>query len=291
MVRRAKGRSAPASAPKVPPSEQVLQPRDAGRWPIWHILQLVFFTMFLQPALLTLTLIDLARYVDASSFLGGLLHKISLILRPGDRLADRSAERLAWDMVLAVQGTALTQAWYCMRMHSWCHRAEGHERREPPSELKKRSLAVHTQIEGVVFSSFSLPLLWLLASVALVLVGAPLHTGYLGTATLAGYLALLGLWPMAHIFGAPPSPVWTRWLAAPSTALPREILVIVPCLCAWLGAGLSAAVLALDWGRAWQAWPVPCVYGAAVGVVIGHALALGLCIAQVYRDLRKSVHD
>ena len=152
--------------------------------------------MFLQPALLTLTLIDLARYVDASSFLGGLLHKISLILRPGDRLADRSAERLAWDMVLAVQGTALTQAWYCMRMHSWCHRAEGHERREPPSELKKRSLAVHTQIEGVVFSSFSLPLLWLLASVALVLVGAPLHT----------YVSTLGL-PIVATWARP------RWRA------------------------------------------------------------------------------
>ncbi len=36
------------------------------------------------------------------------------------------------------------------------------------------------------------------------------------------------------------------------------------------GALLASAVLPLDWDRAWQSWPVPCVIGAALG---------GLCVA------------
>lgn len=89
---------------------------------------------------------------------------------------------------------------------------------------------------------------------------------------------------MAHVLGAPPSPMWSRLWAAPTAALPREILVLVPCAGAWAGAALGGMALALDWGRAWQAWPVPCVYGAALGVMLGHLAALGLAVLQVYRS-------
>ncbi|CAH8599630.1 unnamed protein product [Heterobilharzia americana] len=36
-----------------------------------------------------------------------------------------------------------------------------------------------------------------------------------------------------------------------------------------IGAWLSAGFLILDWDRPWQAWPIPCVVGAFLGVIVG----------------------
>lgn len=53
------------------------------------------------------------------------------------------------------------------------------------------------------------------------------------------------------------------WLSrAPRTALPG----ILSLVCAWL----ACAVIPLDWGARWQVWPVPAVYGSAVGAVLGY---------------------
>lgn len=134
-----------------------------------------------------------------------------------------------------------------------------------------------------MLTTLAFPLLWAAALAVVLLAGAPLNGSYAGTAVLAAYLALLVLFPVVHLVGAPPSPMWTRVLAAPRLATPREVLVLVPAACAALGALAGAAGLALDWGRVWQTYPLPCVYGAAAGAVLGNALALALVGVRALR--------
>ena len=129
-------------------------------------------------------------------------------------------------------------------------------------------------------TTFAFPLLWAAALAVLVLLGAPVNGSYMGTAVLAAYFALIVLFPVVHILGAPPSPMWTRVLAAPSLATPREVLVLVPAVCAALGTLVGAAGVALDWGRIWQTWPLPCVYGAVGGLVTGNVLALVIVVVR-----------
>ena len=91
---------------------------------------------------------------------------------------------------------------------------------------------------------------------------------------------LLGVLPAVHVLGTS-GVLWRRLLAAPASASAREVLVLLPVLGAWLGAAAAAATQALDWVRAWQAWPLPCVLGAGAGVVAGNVLALAVCLVRV----------
>lgn len=96
---------------------------------------------------------------------------------------------------------------------------------------------------------------------------------------LAAYVALLGLWPISHVFSLPPSPMWSRIVTMPGKTWRREALVLIPSAGACLGAALGAFTQALDWGRMWQAWPLPSLYGSAIGLVAGNAIAFITYIA------------
>ncbi|SHO77712.1 Hypothetical protein MSYG_2054 [Malassezia sympodialis ATCC 42132] len=263
--------------------------RDAGQWPVRHMVQLVLLVLVLQPVVLLLLFVDVAPASDSApaSWVHTALVHLTRLVRAGSSDARAGGAARAWSVTLALKGAVMMQAWYCTRMHAWYTMAEGYERREPPSELRKRQRTASQQIEALALSALALPLLWLLALAVVVLVGAPVNAQPVGTLTLAAYLALLGLWPLTHVLGTPPSAQWLRILSAPSTILPRELIVLLPCVGAWLGALLGALPQALDWGRAWQAWPVPSVYGAACGVVLGHLAALGASVVLVARAVRR----
>ena len=58
------------------------------------------------------------------------------------------------------------------------------------------------------------------------------------------------------------------WLSrVPTTALPG----ILSLVCAWL----ACAVIPLDWGAPWQAWPAPAVYGCVIGAAVGYCALAG----------------
>ncbi|WFD19410.1 Glycosylphosphatidylinositol (GPI) anchor assembly protein [Malassezia caprae] len=250
---------------------------DAGQWPVRHMVQLVLLVLVLQPVVLLLLFVDVApaNGTAPTSWVHTALAHLTRLVRAGSSEARADGAARAWSMTLALKGAVMMQAWYCTRMHAWYTLAEGYERREKPSELRARQRTASQQIEALALSALSLPLLWLLALVMVVLVGAPVNAQLTGTLTLAAYLALFGLWPLTHMLGTPPSALWLRILTAPSTMLPRELIVLLPCVGAWLGALVGALPQALDWGRAWQAWPVPSVYGAVAGVVLGHLCRAG----------------
>lgn len=249
-------------------------------WPVRHTFDLALILFVLQPTLLVFTLVDFARTSESTTFLGQSFAYLSRVLRPGQRASNVDKTSLVWEAMHSLFGIALTQAWYCVRMSGWLSMAEGYERKEDAAALKRRRIPIRAQVEAIVFSSFSLPLLWALSASIIFALGAPANTAYLGTAILAAHVTLLGLWPVSHILGLPPSPMWSRILAAPSHAMPGEILVLVPSACACLGAALGAWAQALDWGRLWQTWPLPSMYTSAIGLVVGHLLAFVMAMWQ-----------
>ncbi|PKI85008.1 Glycosylphosphatidylinositol (GPI) anchor assembly protein [Malassezia vespertilionis] len=257
-----------------------------GVWPGRHALQAVLMYVVLQPTLLLLSVVDFARVFPASGERSLPIQVVLLaskILRPGARGAGETlGDVLVWESVLALQGVLLTQAWFTLRMSAWHTMAQGHELRETKSQLHARRMPFHQQLEHMVFSSTSLPILWMAALGGIVLGGAPVHTGYLGTAVLAAYIALLALWPVVHVLGAPPSQEWAQLLMAPWSASPRAVLAYVPALGTCAGAVLGSAALALDWGRAWQTWPLPSVYGALAGLLVGNGVGLLLSMGKMY---------
>lgn len=245
-----------------------------GSWPALHVLQLVLSLGVLQPTLLVISVVDFTRlwpHGDVPWPLNALVSFSSLLRRS-------RSESLSWDLTAALQNVFLLQMWSCARLKSWSRLTEGFDLGEEHAELKKRRMTTREQLEDIVMSSAALPLVWLAALLVVVLVGAPLNTGWGGTATLAAYLALLSLFPMAHIIGFPPSDAWQRILAGGVHA--RELLVLVPGAGAWVGAWLASSALALDWGRDWQEWPAPSVYGALSGVIIGNYIALAISLLR-----------
>ncbi len=117
----------------------------------------------------------------------------------------------------------------------------------------------------------------------------------------------LSVLALAALFGAPLASARTyRWLAlqallvaAPAAAhlrawvdvplllcqpeaWPRAAPLLVPAAGALFGSWAGAVVIPLDWGTAWQAWPIGSTYGSVVGFALG-SLILGVarCAAAV----------
>jgi hypothetical protein len=57
----------------------------------------------------------------------------------------------------------------------------------------------------------------------------------------------------------------------------RHRSAVWPGLGALLGAWAGALVVPLDWGTAWQVWPVSSVYGGVTGLWVGHLLSIITC--------------
>lgn len=51
------------------------------------------------------------------------------------------------------------------------------------------------------------------------------------------------------------------------------------------GAWLGAVVIPLDWDRPWQAWPIPCSFGAMIGYVISQVFVLSLNLPKMAQTL------
>ncbi|WFD41793.1 hypothetical protein MPSI1_000429 [Malassezia psittaci] len=254
-----------------------------GAWPVRHQAQWGLAALVLQPLLLLLTFVDFARLWpdSADSIVLRVVVGASRILRPGiGRDSPATSAELLREASLSLQGVYITQAWFCARMASWHSVSEAYEAGAKGSEIKAKAHTVGQQLERIVMTTTALPLLILAAYVLVVVFGAPINDRYRASAVLAAYLALLILFPVAHILGTPPSALWTRILAAPQLASPRETLVLVPSLCAVVGTLVGSLALALDWGESWQTYPLPCVYGAVAGLICGNVLAMLLASLQ-----------
>ncbi|KAK7683583.1 hypothetical protein QCA50_013421 [Cerrena zonata] len=67
---------------------------------------------------------------------------------------------------------------------------------------------------------------------------------------------------------------WIRLFAELSPRTPIDRALLYPVIGTVLGCWAGAIPLGLDWERPWQQWPLPPVYGAISGYIIGSLLAL-----------------
>lgn len=137
-------------------------------------------------------------------------------------------------------------------------------------------------MQGLFASSITLALYgWPACFGSAVLFGAPFASfatlGWSATATAAFALpfALHGPATLDAILDLAAHP--SQWVCRP---------VLLPGLMFMLGSWLGAVVIPLDWGEAWQPWPISSVYGGCVGLAVAAAVLLTVSAVKVCKALR-----
>ncbi|PWN34437.1 uncharacterized protein FA14DRAFT_161818 [Meira miltonrushii] len=172
----------------------------------------------------------------------------------------------------------LSQSWFVARFKGWWDEAEAMERGDREEVMKRRRIGIGKQMEHVTMTSFVLPLIAIVIYAVLVLCGAPFLKSHLDTLFLSGFLALLALLPAIHVLGTDEQE-WIKAFSFSSTisettkAAPRFKILVRTTTCTLLGALIGSSGVLLDWDKAWQAYPVPSVLGASIGLLVGNVLA------------------
>ncbi|OZJ03909.1 hypothetical protein BZG36_03288 [Bifiguratus adelaidae] len=129
--------------------------------------------------------------------------------------------------------------------------------------------ALLTTVAGIMFVHFMT-----------VLFGAAFFKGSYGTMLFASHLAILTILPLAVYWDLDVD----RWLNVLVLWQCADTLDVALLLQTWmhvLGAWLGAVVIPLDWDRAWQVWPIPCVLGTSFGNLLVTILLLACWIAKI----------
>lgn len=105
--------------------------------------------------------------------------------------------------------------------------------------------------------------------------GASVVSNYEQTLIFSSLLSILTILPACIHFNAQ-SAILLLITGQYSSTLNQnqQNFVLQRFYCTMLGAWLGAFVIPLDWGRDWQAWPVPCCMGALVGTSVGQLVSL-----------------
>ena len=137
---------------------------------------------------------------------------------------------------------------------------------------------------------------WLVGTIVIhvvaVLFGAPLLARMWSlTLQLASSIASLSVVPLGAVIWLDGS-AWRRIVREGDLVGVLENALAPPAVCALVGAWASAAAIPLDWDRPWQAWPVPCMYGAVVGHVAGAIVSvMRTCVLQERLKRKRDVID
>ncbi|KAJ7176504.1 GPI biosynthesis protein family Pig-F-domain-containing protein [Mycena filopes] len=286
----------PASLTSTTPKQQQQAPTYTATVGV-HATLLIFTVLFL-PQAVTPTLHDFLSFGSNSS---------SEPQQPqpsADRPQHPFLDALTLDPVATLlcvcAGAAVVQAWWGGLVRGWgvdheLRRAEslrGGSRQEggktaadEKADETQRRIA-GAKVEGRKFVNLLTAILTtaafaLLFFLVLVLFGAPLLTHIPHTFLLALLLSLLAVFPAAYALGAPwaTTTAWFDWVRVfgefnPHT--PHERALLYPALGALGGAWAGALPLALDWGRGWQTYPLPPLFGALAGHVLASLAALGV---------------
>ncbi|GAU89888.1 hypothetical protein RvY_02386 [Ramazzottius varieornatus] len=132
--------------------------------------------------------------------------------------------------------------------------------------------------------NFPTAALFMLASVLLffvgiILFGAPILDSSMETLTLAMLLATTAFLPFCYVYAQPVDEL-LKVLQTEKLDLSMEKAPLFPGMLAVVGAWCGAVVIPLDWDRPWQAWPIPCCYGAFAGYAVGHLLFISASITR-----------
>lgn len=113
-----------------------------------------------------------------------------------------------------------------------------------------------------------------------ILYGADFFGKYEETLMFSSLLAVLTIFPACVNLGSE-SVISLIMGSKPIHKL--EVLLYQNLCLTIMGAWLGAFVIPLDWDRPWQVWPIPCCFGAMIGFLLSHLVA----IVQVNSSHRK----
>ncbi|XP_061666751.1 phosphatidylinositol-glycan biosynthesis class F protein isoform X2 [Syngnathoides biaculeatus] len=102
----------------------------------------------------------------------------------------------------------------------------------------------------------------------IVLYGAPLIDSALETFSLAVLLSSLTTLRCLCILG-PNFQAWVRVFSRHGAMSVWDTCLQITVAMTVLGAWVGAFAIPLDWGRAWQVWPISCSLGATLGYLSG----------------------
>uniref|UniRef100_A0AC34FFB7 Glycosylphosphatidylinositol anchor biosynthesis protein 11 n=1 Tax=Panagrolaimus sp. ES5 TaxID=591445 RepID=A0AC34FFB7_9BILA len=104
--------------------------------------------------------------------------------------------------------------------------------------------------------------------VSIVLFGAPIFSNFFETFILSCFLSVLSVAPIIYSTNGHHSIIQELIFdLTPSTK--SQYHSLRSSLGTIIGAWIGAFVIPLDWDRWWQEWPLPCLFGAFAGFVIG----------------------
>jgi phosphatidylinositol glycan class F len=139
---------------------------------------------------------------------------------------------------------------------------------EFPSRTKKLIFVLKPYAK-VARGAVVLVAFWLLFAYVAVCFGAPVVSHHYETASFSALLTLLTVFPAVIILG-PESETLTKvfLFSGIADSDPLAHVLFRNALGAVVGAWFGAFPIPLDWDRPWQAWPITCVIGAAVGSAV-----------------------
>lgn len=198
-----------------------------------------------------------------------------------DALTDNPVITLAW----ITTGLVVLQVWWASWIRQWCfeYASRGGTSDQIKVDryqfnrgrfLKLGRAAVFTSCVALVFHA------------TIVLFGAPPASHLPHTLLLAIVLALLSAFAPAYALGSPSFSSdtssfiarlnWTRLFAELSPRNPIERALVYPAIMTLFGAWLGALLIALDWDRPWQAWPLTPLFGGIIGYIVGSLSGLSV---------------
>ncbi|KAK6112683.1 GPI biosynthesis protein Pig-F family protein [Brugia pahangi] len=112
--------------------------------------------------------------------------------------------------------------------------------------------------------------------VTAILLGAPLLSHFGANFVFSIVLAIVSIFPLllvAENFDSLDNILFGKRQLSDKCLLARQL-----SLGGLFGAWFGAFVIPFDWDRWWQRWPIPCVFGAVVGGILG-------CLTSSYKIL------
>ncbi|EIW79785.1 hypothetical protein CONPUDRAFT_144940 [Coniophora puteana RWD-64-598 SS2] len=211
---------------------------------------------------------------------------IDIPARVTDRPAHPLVETLAYSPVLSLVwiagGVFVLQSWWAGWIRMWyfeqASRGTYAEKKIEQSEISKAKFAdygkasVFTLTVSVVYHAI------------VILFGAPVLSHHPHTYLLSLILAFLTVFAPAYSLGrltmGNDTASWIKWFNwtrlfvefSPRNAIERAM--VYPSIGTLVGCWFGVIPLALDWDRPWQAWPLPPLFGAIIGYILGSLGAL-----------------
>ncbi|KAE8213688.1 hypothetical protein CF327_g2821 [Tilletia walkeri] len=255
-----------------------------------HSLHLIFLLGILQPSLLFLSLFYLPQRAASSTLTS--TESISIFSRGFHAITplydnpDSLPPSALLDAVLPSAAIAIfiTQAYITRALGKWINT----EQRRYSSESTGSG-----SLEQLAMTILTLPLsTTIFLAILTGLLGAPIPftttstgtTETTSTLALSFHLAILLALVPAHVLGADLAQWDVVFLPAALISTKDDkkrkgreawhAVVFYPVVGALAGGLLSGFGLALDWGRPWQAWPLPPLVGSSAGLILGNWLGI-----------------